>query len=149
MLQEIACPDCHWHRLVGTVEKLRLLHQVGMLRREENPDVALIDELFHRSGGKLPCGECGRIGLEIDFPRDEEEDWGDGRVCEKCRKTIPAERLEIFPNTKICVTCQQKEESGEDDTTPDFCPKCGEIMTAGTTRGGGVTRYRLRCPRCR
>ncbi len=148
MINEINCPSCGWHRLVATAEKLRLLQQAGMLRRQDMPDVALVDELFAKSGGKLVCGDCGQTGLRVDLPREDEEDWGAARVCESCRKTIPPERLEVFPDTRICVACQQKEESGEDDATPDFCPKCGEIMMAGTTRGG-LTRYRMRCPRCR
>lgn len=148
MLNEINCPNCGWHRLVAVGEKLRLLQNAGMLRREENADPSIIEELFRGSAAKLTCGDCGRVGLRIDLPREEEEAWGDARVCQQCRKTIPPERLEIFPDTKSCVACQQKDEDGEDDTTPDFCPKCGEIMISGTSHGGGLTRYRLRCPRC-
>ncbi|WP_406067753.1 TraR/DksA family transcriptional regulator [Micromonospora sp. NBC_01638] len=29
-------------------------------------------------------------------------------ACEKCRQTIPAERLEILPHARFCVSCQEK-----------------------------------------
>jgi RNA polymerase-binding transcription factor DksA len=38
------------------------------------------------------------------------------RLCEKCGKTIPAERLEIRPNTTICVKCSQEAPQREEDS---------------------------------
>lgn len=34
------------------------------------------------------------------------------RLCERCRAEIPAERLEVLPDTLICVTCS-REIGGE------------------------------------
>lgn len=30
-----------------------------------------------------------------------------GKTCEICRNTIPLERLEIFPDSTVCRTCQE------------------------------------------
>lgn len=29
------------------------------------------------------------------------------RVCARCKKEIPAERIEIMPETRVCVGCAQ------------------------------------------
>ncbi|MCO1593962.1 TraR/DksA C4-type zinc finger protein [Micromonospora sp. RHAY321] len=29
-------------------------------------------------------------------------------ACEKCRQSIPAERLEVLPHARFCVPCQEK-----------------------------------------
>lgn len=128
---------------------VRQLTTLGMFRREEQHDPNLVVELFRRSVGKMSCGDCGRIGLKVDIPREDEEDWDQRRVCKVCRQPIPLERLEVFPDTDTCVRCREKLDSGDDQSTPDYCPKCGEIMSMSTSGGAGMTRYRMRCPRCR
>ncbi|MEO3773033.1 TraR/DksA C4-type zinc finger protein [Micromonospora sp. B9E7] len=30
-------------------------------------------------------------------------------LCERCRKSIPAERLEVLPHARFCVPCQEKQ----------------------------------------
>ena len=37
------------------------------------------------------------------------------RLCERCRVEIPATRLEILPETRLCVKCSQ-EVGGEFET---------------------------------
>jgi hypothetical protein len=36
------------------------------------------------------------------------------RLCERCKKEIPAERLEAVPASRLCVACSQK--TGGDTT---------------------------------
>ncbi|UUO09016.1 TraR/DksA C4-type zinc finger protein [Blastopirellula sp. J2-11] len=146
---EISCPDCHWHLICDHLAMVRQLTTLGMFRREEEPNADLVVELFRRSAGKLSCGDCSRIGLKVDLPRDDEEEWDQRRVCQVCRQPIPLERLEVFPDADTCVGCREKLDNADDHATPDFCPKCGEIMSLSTSRGGGMTRYKMRCPRCK
>lgn len=147
-LAELNCPACGWHTACTLPVMLQWLQKSGMLRRAEQPDPNIIRELFHRSGGKFTCGGCGAVGLNIDVPREEEEAWGTRRVCQVCRKPIPEERLEIFPNIQTCAACQDQDDRGEDRETPDFCPRCGDIMVVSSSRGGGMSRYKMRCPSC-
>ncbi|MEV4118712.1 TraR/DksA C4-type zinc finger protein [Micromonospora sp. NPDC049645] len=36
---------------------------------------------------------------------------GDGSygACQRCRQSIPAERLEVLPHARFCVPCQEKQ----------------------------------------
>ncbi|WP_369217231.1 TraR/DksA family transcriptional regulator [Streptomyces flavofungini] len=49
----------------------------------------------------------GRVLKEIDeaFGRIDDGSYGD---CLGCVKPVPAERLEILPYTRYCVTCQRR-----------------------------------------
>ncbi|MET8042061.1 TraR/DksA C4-type zinc finger protein [Micromonospora sp. NPDC005215] len=31
-------------------------------------------------------------------------------ACERCRESIPAERLEVLPHVRFCVPCQEKHK---------------------------------------
>lgn len=149
MRLELNCPNCSWHIVCDKNEMLRWLHSIGMLRREEKPSESIVIELFRKSAGKFSCRDCESTGLRTDIPREDEEDWGQARVCSVCRKIILAERLEIFPDSTTCAACKDQEENPADHMIPEFCPKCGDIMTMKTTGGSGTTQYRLKCPSCR
>jgi hypothetical protein len=80
---------------------------------------------------------------------DEDEDaWGDVRSCERCGATIPAERLEVFPDTRLCVACQQRRDGGADEGEPEYCPRCGSIMRLQLSRKSGISRCVMRCDAC-
>lgn len=38
---------------------------------------------------------------------------GNYGVCDDCNRTIDPERLAIFPQTTLCVSCKSKQESGQ------------------------------------
>ncbi len=40
----------------------------------------------------------------------EQAEGGEYGICENCRKAIEPERLEIFPETTLCVNCKREKE---------------------------------------
>ena len=46
----------------------------------------------------------------IDHAIDQAQEIGYG-ICELCGKPIEPERLEIFPETTLCIECKRKTES--------------------------------------
>ena len=129
---------------------LRRLHAIGRLRRAQDPDPEVVQELFAASAGRFPCGECGRVGLTIESVEDEfEKDWPEIRTCSSCGAAIPAERVSLFPNVTLCVACQQMSERGGEGEETEYCPKCGAPVEVRPTRGPGVTRYEMACSQCR
>jgi DNA-directed RNA polymerase subunit M/transcription elongation factor TFIIS len=147
--RQLRCPDCSYVEVVGLSEMLRRLQSAGMMRRAKEPDEAVIEELFLQTAPRFPCPECGRTGLVVEDV-DVDADWGTARLCARCRRPIPPERLEIFPGATLCAACQQADEAaGEaDPATPDYCPRCGSIMTLRAS-GAGMSRYVMTCPQCR
>jgi len=126
----------------------RWLSHLGKLRRERNPDPDLLLELFVVSASEFKCPDCERLGLKLSLVEQvDDEAWGMARTCELCGIPIPAERLEIFPETTTCKDCKRGEEQGMFDEELPFCPKCGAFMKTQTT-GAGITRYVYRCPEC-
>ncbi len=33
-------------------------------------------------------------------------------ICMQCEEQLPARRLELFPNSTLCVTCKEESERG-------------------------------------
>jgi hypothetical protein len=152
--RSLACEDCGWRTFCGAEEIAAKLRLVGLLRRETEPDEATLAELLPCAVGRMTCPGCKRIGLVVSEPEiDEDDDWQTAILCEACRKPIPPERLEVFPDSKRCVDCQSRAESGEpDDDEPEFCPRCGALLELRVSRGSGITRYKRFCtgvPSCR
>ncbi len=143
--QELFCRGCGWSTasLAGFAERLKA---AGLLKRNAEPSREEVIELTAQLIDRLTCPDChGRLWLE------EVDDWPASQNCEVCGKPIPSERLEVFPDTTVCVACQQKAESGESDPAEmDFCPRCGSPMSLRST-SSGVTRYVMQCssPSCR
>ena len=79
------------------------LRQLGMLRRAADPDVDLLDELFHTGTAKMQCASCREVGLALEEVADE--GWEDERCCEACGKVIPRERLDVLPGAVRCAAC--------------------------------------------
>ena len=50
------------------------------------------------------------------------------RPCERCGKEIPPERVEVLPDTRLCLECSQKV-GGEFDVTitPENLSKTGSL----------------------
>jgi hypothetical protein len=91
------------------------------------------------------------LGLTATPVEDEFDDeaWGAVvRRCTSCKQVIPAERVELFPDVTLCVQCQRVDEAGGTADTPDYCPRCGAIMTTQMHTGSGITRYRMTCSGC-
>jgi DNA-directed RNA polymerase subunit M/transcription elongation factor TFIIS len=147
---ELVCPACNWRDGLSPDQLLERLRAAGVMRRAQQPEEAEIVELLRAQQSKLVCSACGHVGLLLEEPstKDEDEDWGDPKPCERCGALIPAERLELFPNTTLCVKCQQAAERGGDSEPAEYCPRCGSIMQLRKARGSGITRYAMECPSC-
>lgn len=146
---QLRCPQCSATAVCGPDEMLARLRQAGSLRREKEPDLALVRELFLAAVPRFVCVECGQVGLTV-APVEEEfedDDWGLVRNCEACGQPIPAERLELFPTATLCVVCQRGAETGRDHGPAEYCPRCGNVMILRVRRRG-ITEYVLVCPEC-
>ncbi len=106
----------------------------------------MVNELFVSTAERFKCANCEHVGLQVTDAHDDDlGDWGEAIACKGCRKPIPPERLEIFPGTTLCATCQQKDDSGANDE-PEYCPRCGDIMSVQLK--SGTSRYVMSCPGC-
>lgn len=123
------------------------LRRLGMIKREEQADLALLLELARIKKPDLRCPNCRKPGYTADAVDPNEDDWGCGKPCANCGAEIPAERLELFPDQELCAKCQGKIEAGGQLSGDDFCPRCGTPMVV-KLGGGGVSRYRQICPSC-
>jgi Zn finger protein HypA/HybF involved in hydrogenase expression len=153
---QLNCKQCDWQTLCDLEDAVRRLRLVGLLRRESEPDRALVVELFTRNARRMTCPFCKSRGLtatEADDAADERDEWQTAVLCEVCREPIPPERLDVLPHARRCVKCQSATESGTSvDDEPEFCPKCGALVELRVSRGAGLTRYRSFCtgvPPCR
>lgn len=148
---QLRCPACAWQETVGPNRLLDRLRASGVLRRAKDPDESEIFELAQAVVSRWNCPECNHQGLTlVDAPNDDADaDWGDGVACERCRAIIPAERVELFPNSKLCVKCQQSSERGDDSGAAEYCPRCGSVLQLARSRRDGISRYVMQCPACR
>jgi RNA polymerase-binding transcription factor DksA len=150
-LLSLRCLHCGRREEFSSPQLLARLRELGSLRRGDEPSTDLLLELAQAAiadGRWGSCPTCGEAGLGAAPPEAEEDvDWGDARHCAECGAVIPAERIEIFPNSKTCAACQQKMESGAGSKDHEYCPRCGAVMQVKASRTPGAT-YRLYCPDC-
>ena len=146
---ELRCEACDDRIICNQQEMIARLQGVGMLRRAGDASWELLVELLPVAADRLRCSKCGATGLSAQPAEDHQHPWQDAPTCEKCGKEIPAERREVFPDTKRCADCQLAEEAGEDSSRPEFCPKCGSLMVLRQSSRGGMTRYVMFCTQCR
>jgi len=146
--EELRCPQCHWTIVCDVDAMVSWLQRHGRLRRAQEPEPAVVDELFTVAAGQFSCPECGAVGLLVRPATDDDEDWGESRPCEVCGQPIPPERLVAIPSTRVCAHCKQDEEAGESQDQPEYCPRCGAIMQLRQSRGAGIARYAMVCPEC-
>jgi hypothetical protein len=126
------------------------LRKARMVRRDAQPEADLLGELFRAAAPKLICPKCGLTGLVVrPIPEEDDEAWGLGRACQQCGRPIARERLEAVSDAKLCANCQRREDNGELTAAPEYCPRCGNLMTVRQTRTAGITRYTLACSKCR
>jgi predicted RNA-binding Zn-ribbon protein involved in translation (DUF1610 family) len=145
LLRQLRCPSCQWTSICGPEEMLQRLRDVGMLKRQAEPDWPMIIELVTSQADAFKCSECGHTGLVLEEARDDfDDDLVGARLCEVCQQRIPAERLEVLPDSVRCVACQHKPDADE----ADYCPQCGTPMAVQSSQGRGIARYVSRCPAC-
>lgn len=173
----LVCNNCGWRTIGGEDELARRLRTLGLLRRSPHPPVELVSELLRVNAHRLTRDACHQTGLAIvgaddggslgiDSPvispqasrrgdlagSENRGDWQQALVCQLCRKPIPPERVEIFPDAQRCAKCQDVVDRGSEPVAPEYCPKCGALLEMRVRRGGGITRYKQFCtgqPPCR
>lgn len=149
---DLVCLGCQQRETLSPEDMLARLRAAGLLKRAGKPEPAMVLELLKSTATTWGCDACGRRGLAVEPTRDEfaDEDWGQAKACERCRAPIPAERLELFPNTTLCMRCQQSaERDGGDTGEAEYCPRCGDVMQLKRARDAGLSRYVMECPTCR
>ncbi len=157
LAKQLHCPACGWQTICGASDLASRLRIVGFLRKDHDPDEAIVAELAQTAAPRMTCPTCKRVGLSITEARDADllvdDDWQAAVLCEVCRQAIDPERLEFVPGTRRCVACQGKSEAGTlEQDEPEFCPKCGALVELRVSRGSGLTRYKRFCtgiPPCR
>ncbi len=126
------------------------LRRHRVVKSTTDADIDVLVELFRTSADRFTCPLCSHSGLIASASEPlEDEAWGESRKCESCGAPIPAERLEIFPDTRLCVACQNRDERGELTGPAEYCPRCGAVMGLKRAGGASVTRYVMTCPACR
>jgi len=153
---QLNCRQCGWQTICGETEIVRRLRSLGLLRRSTDPPKEMVRELLVANVSRLVCDQCQAAALVFSEPTEtdnnQEDDWQQAIVCEVCRKPIPPERVEVFPNAKRCAPCQDAADRGAEPDEPEFCEKCGSLVELRVSRGGGITRYKRFCtgsPACR
>jgi DNA-directed RNA polymerase subunit M/transcription elongation factor TFIIS len=149
---KLRCPTCHHAAPASAEALLARLQQSGLLKRasrEERKDLAYLVALAQTVADQWPCPACDGIGLTVDDAAGGGVDFAGGQPCAACGKMIPAERMELFPNTTLCTACQSIVDAGGTPDTQEYCPRCGSLMQIRAAGGSGVARYALVCPECR
>jgi hypothetical protein len=151
---ELICRRCQWRTVCGPDDAIARLRLIGLLRREPDPNEALLVALFVEAAPRMTCPICKKKTLSATLADGTDDgDWQTAVLCEVCCEPIPLERLEAIPGTKRCASCQGKAESGALHVSePEYCPHCGAVVELRVSRGSGLTRYKRVCtgiPPCR
>jgi len=150
---ELICTNCSWQTVCGLNDAVARLRIIGQLRRDKEPDEAVVAELLIDSAPRMTCPLCKERKLTAHpAPDDDADDWQAAVLCEICRQPIDPERLDAIPGTKRCAGCQGKAEASVLADEPDYCPHCGSLIEIRVSRGSGITRYKRVCtgePPCR
>ena len=146
---EVTCSNCGHSEVCGPQQMLSRLRDGGMFKREKDPDPVLVQELFVARATEMSCSACQRRTVAVALLAGwEDHDWGESRRCQRCAAPIAKERLEVFPNAQFCIDCQQSDDQGVDDGTPDYCSRCGGILELRISRRTGTSQYVMRCRDC-
>lgn len=150
-IHDLRCPHCGWSIRCGAEGMLQWLQTAGKLRRAKEPPLELLVELFTTAAAQFRCPQCHQAGLAAARHVEEDDDqaWGMARRCAGCAEMISVERLEIFPDERLCARCKA---AGVDPSGPaevEYCERCGGLLVMRQARGAGVARYVMSCSDCR
>ena len=144
---ELRCTHCSNVERCGSSQMLSRLQAAGALRRIREPELGLVLELFAAAADRFACEQCGHQGLTCHQASDDGwDEWTTVRNCESCRQAISPQRLEVFPQAKLCLACQGKDEAGSLGDV-EYCPRCGDVMTTRLA-SRGTSRYVMSCSSC-
>lgn len=151
ILLRAKCRDCGWTARYNFEALRELLHSLGMLRRNPDAGAAEMVELAASAAPRMRCPDCSSVGsIGVQPVAEDEDSWQDSVACEICGQPIPAERIEVFPDTTMCVACQRAQESSA-EVEHAYCKRCGGPMMLKPSKGPGITRNVMVCadPDCR
>jgi len=146
---ELTCAECGRAEAANGAGIAKRLLAAGLLRSHSEATPDELRELALALAGKLPCSSCGQVGLKASVLADDTQGWLEARRCEDCGNPIDPDRLEVFPDAKLCASCKREDERHVTPPTGEFCPRCGSPMVVQSSTGQGVHRYILVCPPCR
>ena len=141
---------CRASSQANLYDLIQRLRQLGMLLREPNPEPEFVESLATEATHRMACDQCGETGLvhTEDEGEFDEFDWPEAKACVACGQRIPPERLELFPRSERCASCQESADRGRPvGNDREFCDRCGDVL-AMRSRQRGVTRYEMYCPGC-
>src|SRR5690606_37867662 len=99
VLRRVRCRACHWQGVWGPEEMLQALRQRGTLRRERNPELTLIVQLFEQAAPQMSCPNCQSTGLEqTEWAPDF--DVQPRRACEVCANGFRTNDWNCFPTRR-------------------------------------------------
>lgn len=143
----LKCHHCQHEARMLDEEVLEALQSRGMLKREKEVKPEYARELLNSISGQLECAKCHSIGVEVTD--DWEDDWSDEVLCLGCKIPIDPLRLEVFPDTKYCPSCQSAVESGgAPGEEAEYCESCGGILKLAKRGGSGLAGYGMVCSDC-
>jgi DnaK suppressor protein len=96
-------------------EREQALNELEHLRADLQIEVEMEDiddaapDLIERDKMQALIFTLERRIENIDHAIEQAQEIGYG-VCEKCGKDIEPERLEIFPETTLCINCKRESE---------------------------------------
>lgn len=146
------CPACRHSEPSGSETLVARLQAAGLLRRagkDERNDVAFLLALAESAADRWNCPACGATGFSVASEEDFQDGLAAAKSCAACGKSMPQERLELFPDATLCVQCQGAVDRGGAPDTQEYCPRCGTRMQVRAARAAGLSRYALVCPQCR
>jgi hypothetical protein len=143
------CTQCAREEQTGRRELVERLRGLGMLRRDDRRELAMLLELAKSRADDFRCPACNAPRfLPVEAPEDDFDDLPPARACLACGAAIPRERLAYFPESTLCAACQGKVDNGQSLSGDDYCERCGTPLVVRKT-SVGVTRYQQVCPHCR
>jgi hypothetical protein len=149
---EIRCANCRFATMFDAAAVAGWLQAAGRLHRHSEATTGELRELALALAPQIPCTGCGELRLAAAVVGDDSDDWPMARRCEDCGQLISPERVEVFPDTRVCTSCQSRDEQGCSPDAPEYCPHCGSPMVVRQSRGSGIRRYVMECsgnPPCR
>ena len=152
---EASCGHCGCVERLDAVELVERLRRLGMLKRgdpkrRDEVDPQFLLEISASARDRLKCSSCGRGSVLVQLADERDDFEAPARPCAACGAAIPAERLELFPDSELCASCQQRVDRGQTpDQHDDYCPRCGTRMVVRQRRGSGIAGYEMSCPACR
>ena len=147
-LVSLECSACEFRETRVFADVFKCLRQNSRLRREAKPSWDFVVQLWNLEPSASLCAECGESTLVLQ-PFINQGGWDDEVVrCEGCRQVIAQERLEIFPETRVCYKCQSAlEQPTSQISDQGFCPSCENYLET-ILASSHLARYRQRCQKC-